>query len=445
MNTNIEIDVSDNSPFILLTSKIITRGKWAQDVAKFSAQFAASHLQNWLLYEDDFYWFSVYFFALLNAEKHIILAPNGQPAKLAELEQYYDIAVLSSPVDNINCWTPSSLDIELNGTVNINIAERQKLSFFTSGSSGSPKKIEKYWYQLSNEASCHLSKWQDELSNGTLVASVSHQHIYGLLFKLLLPAFSGMPVFADAIQFPEQINRIAGEQKSLVLISSPAFLTRVAQSNEDISLIAGATAIFSSGGPLPADTAKAIYINLQHSPIEIFGSTETGGVAWRQFNSMYSWTCLPKVFYQIQPSGQLAIQSKFLATTAWYCCDDLAEADGENSFILKGRIDRIVKLEEKRLSLTEVENVLAQHPTCRKVKALILEGKRKKLAVVIAVSESNLAMNHASLAKELRAYLADYFEPILLPKKWRFVAEIPVNSESKTPYSLLAQLFGRQS
>ncbi len=40
-------------------------------------------------------------------------------------------------------------------------------------------------------------------------------------------------------------------------------------------------AIFSSGGPLPFEVAQESKRLLGPVPIEVYGSSETGGIAWR--------------------------------------------------------------------------------------------------------------------------------------------------------------------
>ena len=43
--------------------------------------------------------------------------------------------------------------------------------------------------------------------------------------------------------------------------------------------------------------------------------------------------------------------------------------------------------------------------------------------------------------QSLRLHLADYFEPVLLPRRWRFVDQLPHNERGKLTQVALAALF----
>ncbi|MEG1042415.1 MAG: AMP-binding protein, partial [Pseudomonas sp.] len=67
------------------------------------------------------------------------------------------------------------------------------LSLCTSGSSGEPKRIDKTLRQLSNEVGALEQQWGADLGDACIISSVSAQHIYGLLFRILWPLCAGRP------------------------------------------------------------------------------------------------------------------------------------------------------------------------------------------------------------------------------------------------------------
>src|SRR5690606_27170940 len=119
------------------------------------------------------------------------------------------------------------------------------------------------------------------------VSTVSHQHIYGLLFTVLWPTLTGRAVTPQRLEYPEELERDLAAHDS-VLISSPAHLKRLFGGRRWATQ---ARAIFSSGGPLGADASKLAAEVTGLAPIEVFGSSETGGIAWRQ-GSTSPWTAL---------------------------------------------------------------------------------------------------------------------------------------------------------
>ena len=73
------------------------------------------------------------------------------------------------------------------------------------------------------------------------------------------------------------------------------------------------------------------------------------------------------VQWQLQ-DGLLAVRSPRLGHDGWWLTSDLATADGAG-FHLRGRADRIVKIEEKRVSLGAVERRLAAAPWIAEARA----------------------------------------------------------------------------
>jgi len=129
--------------------------------------------------------------------------------------------------------------------------ERLDLTLFSSGSTGEPKAIPKAWPQLEAELRVQMALWGERLVDTRVLASVSHQHIYGLLFRILLPLALGRPFDRRSIDYPEQL---ALQTAPWALIASPAFLSRL----DPAIPAAGCRLIVSSGGPLqPGDAHQA--------------------------------------------------------------------------------------------------------------------------------------------------------------------------------------------
>ncbi|MCV6071529.1 AMP-binding protein, partial [Escherichia coli] len=63
-----------------------------------------------------------------------------------------------------------------------------------------------------------------------------------------------------------------------MLVSSPALLKRLNEEHNPVAI----RCVFSSGGPLPNQAAQHSHLLFGSLPIEVFGSTETGGIAYRQ-------------------------------------------------------------------------------------------------------------------------------------------------------------------
>jgi 3-hydroxymyristoyl/3-hydroxydecanoyl-(acyl carrier protein) dehydratase len=125
--------------------------------------------------------------------------------------------------------------------------------------------------------------------------------------------------------------------------------------------------------------------------------------------------------------------------------DRIALAPG-GGFVLEGRADRVVKVGEKRLSLPEMERALGEHPAAEEAALLVLEhaGERRVHAVVApsALGQELLARGgRRALRAALTQHLADRFDPVLLPRAWRFVDALPRDAQDKLPQAALRALF----
>ena len=81
-------------------------------------------------------------------------------------------------------------------------ADKSVITFFTSGSTGKPKEIEKTVSQLECEIKELQKMWPCRYAS--FYSTVSHQHIYGLLFSLLWPVCAGRPLCPRTISHWEE-------------------------------------------------------------------------------------------------------------------------------------------------------------------------------------------------------------------------------------------------
>ena len=329
----------------------------------------------------------------------------------------------------------------------------------TSGTTGVPLAIPKRMSQLLSEVATLESVFGKFLENADIVATVSHQHIYGLLFKVLWPLVSGRAVHVRSQYFPEELAQML-THRSCVLITSPAHLKRLPESVVCDSTRHSLRAVFSSGGPLSLEVAKSTENRLGQIPIEIYGSSETGGIAWRQrlAGSDESWQPLPRVEWRIaEQENLLEVRSPHLFDAQWMRLADIAHQHSKEKFLLGGRGDRIVKIEEKRISLDTIEALLLTSPFVSEVRIVLCESEsapapesaqRQRLAAFIVTSDAGKKqLVHAGklkLNRELIKLLSGNLEPIAFPRRWRYLESMPVNSQGKTSHATLLALLNER-
>jgi len=315
------------------------------------------------------------------------------------------------------------------------------LTLCTSGSSGEPKLIDKTLRQMHNEVAALEALWGAELGDAVIVGSVAAQHIYGLLFRVLWPLCAGRVFVRRAQPFPEDLQRLSLPHANFAWIASPALLKRMGD-NLDWQALARVRRVFSSGGALPADTAVQLGELLGQVPTEIFGSSETGGIAWRQGGSL--WQPFANVELGLNEEGALFIRSPYLAAGHTEQTADGATLHADGRFELLGRLDRIVKLEEKRISLPMLEQALASHPWVADARFGVVQDKRAALGALVALNDAGLHalrnQGRRAVTDSLRQHLSPHCIALALPRRWRLVRHLPLNAQGKLPQAVLEQV-----
>jgi acyl-coenzyme A synthetase/AMP-(fatty) acid ligase len=330
------------------------------------------------------------------------------------------------------------------------------LLLFTSGSSGAPQKVVKQFFQLEAEAVTVERLWGATVEGTVFASAVSHNHMFGLPFGVLWPLLRGTPFYTGNVQYPELIEGLA-RKHALTLITSPVQLDNMHPGLDWSLLATRVKQLFSAGAPLSLQTAEYCEQHFGRAVTEIYGSTETGAVAWRAQPAEASWRCLPGVSVQTieqggeqggepgeQESGQLRIWSPAVGAAPLDVADlGIVHTDGR--FDLLGRADRIVKLAGKRISLSAVDIALASHPWVSQVRTVQLQEKKGRMGAVVALTaEGNRKLvdtGRAALSQALRKHIEAVVDRVALPRYWRFVGKLPMTTEGKTTQEALAALF----
>jgi acyl-CoA synthetase (AMP-forming)/AMP-acid ligase II len=317
------------------------------------------------------------------------------------------------------------------------------LTVFTSGSTGAQQPFEKRMSQLSAEVTCLEETFGPRVGEATVLSTVTHQHIYGLLFKVLWPLCAGRPFVSETLFFHEALISAAAALPEVALVASPAHLKRLPAFLDWSPLRDRARAVFSSGGPLAWDAAQQTHALLGRAPVEVYGSSETGGIAWRERSSEQApWQRFADVALEVEPASRLLrVRSPKLPDAAWFQTADQAALSPEGTLTLLGRQDRVVKLSEKRVSLDAVEEALRACPQVADARVVVLADEPDRLGAVVQPSDAGRDEDARALAEALRGRLVDRIAPVGIPRRFRFVNALPLDARGKTTQAALLRLF----
>ncbi len=298
---------------------------------------------------------------------------------------------------------------------------------FTGGSTGSPKIWSKSPRNLLMEAA-NLAKAFNIRNTDIILATVAPNHIYGLLYAVLLPLVSGAAVSVRTPSFPNEITQALDETNATVFISIPAHyraLHEVAVPPHHIHTA------FSSAGALPEEDDRNFYGSTGIAVTEIYGSTETGGIAFRRRNSGQPML-RPFSYVSVHIEDErLRVRSDFLSKELqrdnegfFLTADRVAQTDPDGFEIL-GRSDGIVKVGGKRVDLMEIRQAIINIRGVKDACVFAMPANNSRENEIVAVVEGPL--DFSEIANSLKKYLISY----AYPRRIKVVDKIPRSSSGK--------------
>ncbi|XDD56027.1 phosphopantetheine-binding protein [Leptospira sp. WS4.C2] len=261
-------------------------------------------------------------------------------------------------------WKGTKLENHLTNFPLPILTSSKSFCLVTSGSTGIPKMVWKEWSEIEQE----ISYWEKlpEIQSlymraGTVYVQVPLCHLYGLLWGYLLPKRLGVSIECGT----------TWEGGKLSITSAPKLQSLLAQ---DGPMPESAVV---SGMKFPVPLSRSLRERGGISILEIYGSTETGGIGYRDPLRQNRFQILTGLDIRlIAEEGvdekELQIRSPFLShqsfvlggqgwtkeelpTNDYYATGDLGNWS-ELGWYLLGRKDRIIKHNGKRVSLDRIES-----------------------------------------------------------------------------------------
>ena len=311
------------------------------------------------------------------------------------------------------------------------------LQLFTGGSTGKPKVWSKSPRNLFAEAFYWKEKF-DLSAKDLFVSTVPTYHIYGLFFSVILPFVAQAKVLSDIYTFPQEIISTTNKHKATVLVSVPIHYRSLKVDNLSAPSLKVA---FSSSGVLNRSDAIHFQNKTGLGITEIYGSTETGGIAARSISEhTESWKPIDVVSWKIS-GKRLSIKSPFISAEMekdlqGFCVTgDEVQPDKGNRFILLGRADGIVKVAGKRVDLLDVQNKILTLPTVIDALVVALPAEKGRESVIAAVVACKL--NKIQLKK----MMLEKLEPYAMPRRIKIVSSIARAATGKIDRGKIEQIF----
>jgi acyl-coenzyme A synthetase/AMP-(fatty) acid ligase len=310
------------------------------------------------------------------------------------------------------------------------------LKIFTGGSTGTPQVWAKTRENIFSEGFLQASRY-GVTEQDCIMATIPAYHIYGLLFTVVLPLVSSATVVDETPSFPSEIAQLARDNEITILASVPAHYRVLA----DVQLHKSLRLAFSSAGMLDKADNEAFCRRNKKGVVEVYGSTETGGIATRnRALGEEGFTPFPTIEWKLI-EGCLAVCSAYISPDlpideqGFFTASDRVEDRGANEFFLKGRADTVTKVGGKRVDLEEVRLLIKNESDVVDCVVMALPkagGRENQIGALIEGDKVD--------AETIRKNLVDSLEPYAMPRRIKTVDRIPVKDNGKYDRLAIAKL-----
>lgn len=314
-----------------------------------------------------------------------------------------------------------------------NIFDNKEFSFiyFTSGSTGQSTAALKTKENIESEIKA-LSTLLKKYNIKRVIVTVPFIHLYGSLAGLFYPYFNDIDIILKEHFLPNDLLDIC-DDNSLV-VTTPLYIKALnkVSSTKDLSK----SIFLSSTAPLDPDEAKQFNQKFSCPVMQLFGSTETGGIA-HKFNADTLWTPQHSVNIQTNENNELKVKSPFVSQILFE--KQFKETNGEiqtfdfiekidNKFKLIGRSSQILKIAGKRYSTIQIENILEEQEHISKALVYVKNDKDTLRGEILDIT---LETNEEFKAKEIKKILQNNLSNLKFSMNLKCVKEIPTSSVGK--------------
>lgn len=302
---------------------------------------------------------------------------------------------------------------------------------FTSGSTGQPMPNMKTWGALT--AVAHATGSRLGIKGGdraSVVATVPHQHMFGLEASVMLPIMHGLVMHAGRPLFPADIRSVLADLTGQrILVTTPLHLRACVTEGVRFPPVA---LILSATAPLSHSLAKEAERHFHTEVHEIFGFAEAGSVAERRTIDGDRWRPLDGVRV-VQDQTSWMVHAEYLPAPV--PVPDRITVDAQGMFVIHGREADQVNVAGHRVSLGELNQKLLEIDGVQDgVFFMPEEGAdlvTRLMAFVVAPGKTS---------EEIQRALRTHIDPVFMPRPLICLSSLPRNATGKLSRESVSEL-----
>lgn len=290
----------------------------------------------------------------------------------------------------------------------------KRINFFTSGSSGIPKNCI-HSQEMIKEETEGVSFLFSTISR--IVSTVPSHHSYGFIFGLQLSKLMNIRVLSKPpVPFPEWDEIL---KPGDLLVTFPLFLKYMI----DIGFMfpEGIT-VLTSTSPCPDNVFEEIYKRGAEKVIEIYGSSETGAIGFRE-SAGSPFFLFP--FWNYEERGGEMTEISRKATSLKSELPDIVRTKGERIFSVIERKDHAVKIAGINVYPLKIEKLLKKHTD---IKDVVVRSGGDRLKAFIVLRED---VDEKAAKKSIHDYMKSVLTAHEMPKNIVFGSHLPLTPFGK--------------
>jgi len=302
---------------------------------------------------------------------------------------------------------------------------------FTSGSTGQPMPNKKTWGALTTVAYATGARLGIKSGDrAAVVATVPHQHMFGLEASVMLPVMHGLVMHAGRPLFLADIrSALADVTGQRILVTTPLHLRACVTEDVRVPPVA---LILSATAPLSRSLAQEAERHFQTEVHEIFGFAEAGSVAERRTIDGDSWRPLDGVRLGLDEM-RWTVHADYLPAPVRV--PDRITVDAQGMFVVHGREADQINIAGHRGSLGDLNQKLLEIDGVQDgVFFMPEEGSdlvTRLMAFVVAPGKTS---------EEIQRALRTHIDPAFLPRPLVCVPSLPRNATGKLPLESVSEL-----
>lgn len=290
--------------------------------------------------------------------------------------------------------------------------KNERLSFWTSGSTGAAKPVEQTVSDLVRE----IEDAQAAFGRPERIFALANPaHIYGFLFTVLAPSLWDVELIDVRSSAPGRALREA-RQGDWIVATPPVWKFVAGPGRRFKPGVTGLT----SGAAMPVDLADSLKTSGLDRLIEIYGSSETAGIGWRKDCrggfTLFEGVCFDDDRVERQ-SGPVDLQ-------------DHLKFDDQGRFTLAGRKDHMVQVAGINVSPNQIARQLIEAELCSHA-YIRLDTSQEEARLKAYLVPAETDKDEAGLEADIRAWCEAHLSWQARPHRYTFGTALPRNEAGK--------------